>query len=279
MTVATASATAAAAAVEMMSVPERMSSFGEDLSLLILAFLGFGVIDLMFVKFGWLSTDKNGRYFSLHVLCNAYVTVVHFDDVIKTLSDPSNAAFGPCDNSGTAVMTALHLYHIAFYRPLDMIDWIHHVLMVGILAPMAYVVQPGYMLGFSAFFVTGLPGGLDYIMLVCVKMGWMRPLTEKRLNANIQTLLRAPGCIINAFMIWVTWIELLKRKAAGIEPLFNVHSYATQNIPLYSVCLPIMILNMAALFWNGTFFARRVVESYTRHMLKARAAETAKDHE
>lgn len=259
--------------------PERMSTFTEDVGLMVAAFAIFGIIDLLFIRFGWLSTDKNGRYFSLHVLCNAYVTIVHFDDVVKALSDPSNAAFGPCDNSGTSVMMALHFYHIAFYRPLDAIDWIHHILMVVLLTPLAYAVQPGHVLGLCAFFVTGLPGGLDYIMLVCVKKGWMRPLTEKRLNAHIQTWLRAPGCIINAMMIWITWIELIKREKAGVKPLFNAHSYITGDYDLYYVCLPVMLINIAALFWNGTFFARRVVESYTRHMLKSRAAEAARDQE
>jgi hypothetical protein len=57
--------------------------------------------------------------------------------------------------------------------------------MIVIMVPMAWLLQPGPILGHGAFFASGLPGGLDYVMLIMVKQGWMSSLTEKRINSNI----------------------------------------------------------------------------------------------
>ena len=52
-----------------------------DLRLFAVAFVLLFVVDLLFSKAGWFEDDRNGRYLSLHVLVNSYVTAVHLDDV------------------------------------------------------------------------------------------------------------------------------------------------------------------------------------------------------
>jgi len=51
-----------------------------------------------------------------------------------------------------------------------------------------------------------------------VKLGVMSPLSEKRHNATIQTWIRSPGCVIDAFLIGIAMVEVLKRQAAGVYP-------------------------------------------------------------
>ncbi len=50
----------------------------DDLFLLALAFLLLGAVDRLMQAAGWFENKSSGRYFSLHVLVNAYVTAVHF---------------------------------------------------------------------------------------------------------------------------------------------------------------------------------------------------------
>ena len=50
---------------------------------------------------------------------------------------------------------------------------------------MAWALQPGTLLGHGAWFSSGFPGGVDYVMLVMVKKGWLDPLEEKRINRQI----------------------------------------------------------------------------------------------
>ena len=98
--------------------------FYSDLNLFFEAFLFFAIGDL-FLKtlFEWMRKNKNGRYFTLHVLCNAYVTITTIDDVWITYQDPVGSILNPCDSKAIAVILALHLVHIIFYQPLDIVDW------------------------------------------------------------------------------------------------------------------------------------------------------------
>lgn len=122
-----------------------------------ISFVVFYLLDVAQVAVGWFPrSDRNGRYFTLHVLCNAFVTVAHFDEVIFTLKNPWQSSEGESDVSGTCVMMALHLYHIAFYRPLDAIDWIHHIVMILVTTPLAYLFQPGHLMGNGTFFASGM---------------------------------------------------------------------------------------------------------------------------
>jgi hypothetical protein len=57
------------------------------------------------------------------------------------------------------------------------------------------------------FFLTGLPGGMDYFMLVLVKLGKMDRLTEKRYNTRIMTWLRGPGALSASFMLYIICLD------------------------------------------------------------------------
>jgi hypothetical protein len=59
------------------------------------------------------------------------------------------------------------------YFTLSAVDVIHHVVSVGILGPLAVWYRPGSFLNYVCFFVSGLPGGVDYAMLALVKHGEM----------------------------------------------------------------------------------------------------------
>jgi hypothetical protein len=101
-------------------------------------------------------------------------------------------------------------------------------------------------------------------MLVMVKKGWMASITEKRLNAYIQNWVRAPGCIIDAFLIWTTLRTMLMRQAEGAVPLLPSRP-GVLRLPSPWVLFPIYAILVSSMFWNGPFFNRRVIESYQAH--------------
>eukprot|EP00048_Salpingoeca_helianthica_P016795 m.234285 g.234285 ORF g.234285 m.234285 type:complete len:266 (+) comp19532_c0_seq1:70-867(+) len=241
--------------------------FVEDFYIFVVAVVLIGLLDLLCQAVGWFPESKsNTRYFTLHVAVNAYVTIIHFKDVVATYADPANAIFGPCDRRGSLVILALHLYHIAFYRPLALIDWIHHGIMAIIMLPLAYAMVPGHLLGHGSFYASGLPGGIDYLMLVLVKKGWMRSIDEKRYNVYIQLWIRAPGCVIHALLTWLAYLEAHKRLAAGlpvVQPLF---------LP-YWAHTPAVWVIILSFFWNGLFFLNRVIVSHTMHTFGAHKKE------
>ena len=56
-------------------------------------------------------------------------------------------AQGSCTGiAGTIAIATLHLHHVLFYRPLPMVDWVHHIVMIFIVVPLGYGLQPGTVL-------------------------------------------------------------------------------------------------------------------------------------
>ncbi|EGD75474.1 hypothetical protein PTSG_06548 [Salpingoeca rosetta] len=206
------------------------------------------------------------RYFSLHILVNAYVVVIHFKDVVAAYSDPTNAYLGPCDTRGTVAIFALHIYHIIFYRPLPWVDWVHHVVMVIVMLPLAYMLAPGHMIAHGAFYASGLPGGIDYIFLVLIKCNVISKMQEKEWNVWVQNWVRAPGCIIHA---WLTYHNLVEANKRIADPDLSMR-LPTSTIPLIrdqtlaNVAAWVVILTF---YWNGMYFLERVIRSHERHLV------------
>jgi len=57
------------------------------------------------------------------------------------------------------------------------------------------------------FFICGLPGGLDYLMLAGVKHKYISKIIEKRYNKLLNVWVRGPGCIASACIIWANWVN------------------------------------------------------------------------
>jgi len=57
--------------------------------------------------------------------------------------------------------------------------------MVVLGCPAIMFAAMGPTVNFNFLFVCGIPGGLDYFMLVRVKEGLMKPLEEKRINTLV----------------------------------------------------------------------------------------------
>lgn len=105
---------------------------------------------------------------------------------------------------------------------------------------MLITAEVGPLMDYNHFFMCGVPGGIDYLMLFLVKHGWMKPMGEKRLNSAINVWFRAP-CLISVAVF--AYIQLF-----------------IQHAPLYIRCFRCFLLALAS--WNGLFFMERVVGNY-----------------
>jgi len=218
------------------------------------------ILLLLFEKlmkiFNWFPCDRTGQYFTLHVFINFYVTIVHLDDVFSSITNPLHSFELPTDPRGVIAIYALHIHHILFFRPLPWIDWVHHVLMVLIMLPCAYLVRPGPLLGNGAFWTSGLPGMIDYILLIGVKRKWIQSITEKGINSWIQLWFRQIGCVSHAILIWIAYLKI--EEAGGL-------SSSTISGWKYNISMAIAII---AFLWNGPYFAGRVIYNYGYHKSK-----------
>lgn len=242
-------------------------NFEYDLAVTGIAFIFFFVLDTIQIRTNFFpESEKNGRYFALHTVCNLFVVLSCTGPLLTTMMSPMEAGFLECDFSGVDIMFALHLYHMVSFRPLCFQDWLHHVIMIGVTFPVSYILQPGTLPAHGTFYASGLPGGIDYAMLVAVKKGWMTPLSEKKYNAWIQQWIRCPGSILHAFLMWMSWVEYQRRIKTDIRPI-SMNTSLYDNAPQWVIFMLIMFTVVTS-FWNGPYFARRVIESHTRHSLK-----------
>jgi hypothetical protein len=140
--------------------------FNETLPQICASFMLCYALDAAILK---MNLDKS-RWFTLHTVVNVFVVLLSAQDTYATLADPVHAVGGPASTLAISIIIALHAYH-AVYFTLDAVDIIHHVVSVGILGPLAVWYRPGVFLNYVCFFVSGLPGGIDYAMLALVKHG------------------------------------------------------------------------------------------------------------
>lgn len=144
------------------------------------------------------------RYFFLHAIINFVIAALSFQDVIYVFSDPLSAlASTEVSHWPSSLVFSIHVYHVAFFSNLQWIDWLHHILMVAVGAPLLITGEVGPLMNFNNAFMCGVPGGLDYILLFCVKEGWMKPLMEKRFNSMINVWMRAPFLVCTGTLVLV----------------------------------------------------------------------------
>lgn len=95
-------------------------------------------------------------------------------------------------------------------------------------------------------FLTGLPGGIDYLMLVAVKRKYMKSITEKYMNRLSNLLIRQPGALYVTTMIY----------SRGMYALSESNGLYTKNQFF------LLMINVLLSIWNAIYFMERVVASY-----------------
>lgn len=216
--------------------------------------LGMGallVCDILYAR------RTKARWFALHVIANAWIAILCVPDLCYVISRPIEALTQTSVNHWpTSLVFSVHVYHMVFFRGLQWVDWLHHILMVVIGAPLMVTSEVGPLMNFNHFFMCGVPGGLDYAMLFAVKHGWMEPLQEKRHNLRINVWIRAPMLVCTAVLAMI-----------------QVH--LQDGIPRWVSTVRILLCALAV--WNGLFFMERVVGNYHVCAYKARLAKKSSD--
>lgn len=217
---------------QLESRVQILNMFSSIVSIFMIS-VGFSAMDSLLAKIG-----LQGVYYGVHAIHNGIITLTTLPDVVYTITNYTSVATYPTNYLAVELCAALHLYHTVFYwRKFRVDDWLHHILMVGVALPVGAAVPAGSLLGYSLFFTTGLPGGIDYCLLFLNRNGLLSKEIQKRVNCWIQVWVRSPGCISHA-------------------ALALVYFFAKSNTAfvLYGGLL-VAYLN----YWNGQYFMRQVV--------------------
>ncbi len=145
----------------------------------------------------------NARWFFVHAVTNLGICLLGYEDLRYCLTNPSDCAMSTWTRSSRLTFQLAvisHLYHILmFFSSLKKDEWIHHIVMLFGAGPIT-VMRPSRVTTVGLFFMTGLPGFFDYVLLWLVKLNKLNPMTEKKLYIWISTWLRSPGCALACFL-------------------------------------------------------------------------------
>lgn len=188
--------------------------------------------------------SQNVRWFFIHFIINVYITIYGYSDLKYSITHLDKCSETDWVNGDELYVTAiaLHLYHI-FHFNLNKLDWLHHISMAIISAPLVLLYNRKCSSVVGIWFTSGLPGAIDYLVLWLVKMGICTSEYEKRLYVYINVWLRSPGCI------YATILQL------GFLSTMQDNS----NMEIYS-----KIWLMFILFWNGQFFMHTTLKDFYR---------------
>ena len=203
----------------------------------------------------------NKPYYLLHSMANwgiVYYTLPTIRQIYKTIhihsylimSAPSNYGFIPdydldhiFSRNYTAfqICTALHLYHILRYK-MNKEDIKHHIPTLAILSIPLFNLSNSPLIEHTLFYLCGLSGAIDYLLLSLSRNGIINNITEKRWNVLLNLYIRCPGSIVNASLSLY---------------LLNLYKY---NIPMSHQFAYLGVAGFS--FWNGTYYLRNVTADY-----------------
>ena len=211
--------------------------------------IGFYVVYFLLYLLMFIMSDKvlgdkvQGKYYLIHFINNLFITFYTYPNVIQSFIDLFNYTNYVTNPQTIIITVALHLYHvIVYFKKLRFDDWLHHILMIVIVIPIAVGLNPGCLLGLGLFFITGLPGGIDYLLLFLVRNKIIDKLLEKKINTYLNIWIRCPGCIIHSTMSTMILIRI-----AGKVSYLNLFG---------GICC------VSIIFWNGIYFMNQVVQNY-----------------
>ena len=184
------------------------------------------------------------NWFLLHALCNFIMCSASIPDIVTTFKNPSRSLDYTINYSMIPIFMSLslHLYHIMNkkYKPsLSTEDYVHHILFAVGLGLLSLSVRWGPIQNLSVSVLTGLPGGLDYIMLVLIKLNIITKNTRKKYAILINNWLRAPGCVVISAWIYCSYITCIT--AISISAVF---------------------INILLTYINGMYYNKQIMESY-----------------
>ena len=214
------------------------SHFNGVVKFLLLVF----AMDIFLKCFKSFQENSKARWFGLHSAVNWLITIFAFNDSVSCLKNPICSMVLDMDSWYPSHLAfALHVYHFLAYTNLRFEDIVHHVLFVGTFAVVNFLMSWGKIANFLLFFMTGLPGAIDYALLALVKLGMFNRLEEKRVNAHINIWLRCPGLVVVSVIMFVC----LSHRTIAVHPMAAV-------------------ITLLLCFGNGVFYGQQVVRNYER---------------
>jgi hypothetical protein len=239
----------------LFTVGGALEGFNEDATLTLAVMSVLACVHAIVSK----TLKPKSRWFAIHFVANVIAAAASAPDVYRVfVTDVGGAAWTGKSYSMVAnsAIAAVHLYHCVAFS-LKPADIVHHVVFVVVLCGLAvpYKNVAGAANNMGCFFLSGLPGGIDFFNLVLKEEGVMGKLAQKKWSARINTWVRGPAMSVYAFVGWQTYQT--GASAAGLEWV------------IFIVCF--------LHFTNGQYYCAEAVAGYAKWQERERA-ESRKEY-
>ena len=191
------------------------------------------ILHLLYCDIYNIKLNSSTRWFFLHFIVNCIIVYYSISDTKICFLESDNCYKIPWNVNSIKTYkyaTYLHIYHCLFFM-LTKEDYLHHILMVIICGTCCYFLQ-SIISSFALFFLTGLPGAIDYLLLYLVKRNKLNMLTEKKIYVLISAYIRSPGCIYTL--------------AIGMNGILNYY-YNSEYWQLFRLGTTLFLI-----YWNGS---------------------------
>ena len=194
------------------------------------------------------SHTNNTRWFYIHAVTNSLIVYKSFHDIKTCLMNPNICYQISWNENSYCVFylsLLLHIYHLLFFQ-LNKADYIHHLSMCGICGPLIYY-EKSILSSFSLFFLTGLPGMIDYFSLFLAKINKFKWVTQKKNYILLNIWIRSPGCILSTALSYPGLIDY----------------YYSSKLKFLRLLLMSIIV-----FWNGQYYLMKTFDDYINYRIK-----------
>jgi hypothetical protein len=202
--------------------------------------LPFYIIFELFYYFSKKYIDFSGTYFILHFIVNLINTILLIPFILTMFTDPF-AKYSQYDNWESLdyiypLVIGLHTFHLVHHiKNIHYDEIIHHILTYIFWYVTWVNNNPIYIAPMIT--MSGIPGGITYLMLFLNKINKLSKLTEKKISMYINIWLRAPLCIIFSTILYID----------------NIKNNDYYYITLFSIIFT---------FINGVHFMKNIIDSY-----------------
>jgi hypothetical protein len=163
----------------------------------------------------------------LHLIGNLLIAGLTAQNALLGFVDPMNAMNPIDENLPFFVMISMHLYHLMFYET-SSDDRFHHIVFVFGLGAMGLVWNWGRIAHTLMFLMCGLPGSIDYFLLL-----WY-PEQEVVLNRNITLYIRSPlvsaALYIVYLNLWTSQVPSVVLIFAMVLMVYNTQSHTMNTV-------------------------------------------------
>ena len=188
--------------------------------------------------------DNSTQYFILHFIHNMIITYIVAPYCLTMITDPIgvNDEYLIYKNNYKflyPMISGLHTFHLLqSYKKINYDEIIHHFIAYTFSIINHVLSHPFYYS--YLIIITGIPGGITYLLLFLQKLNLINSLTEKHISYLLNVWIRAP--------LSVVWSTLAYNRLMYIEESFINKIF--------------IIISMFFISLNGIHFMTTIAQSY-----------------